>query len=203
MKPSAEWNANLTLKAQCWLWRNGWGPVLLLFVLCACVLAGLFRQHLEQRNSRAIAQLQELENELSAAHASPRPQPVTSTDTQRMNALQQVVYSSTEINTTVRRVLAMSQEHQVQTLESEYRINAQGFGGLRQQQITLPVQGSYPAIKAYVMHLLGEFPGLSVDQIVLRREDVAKDKPEVIIKVSIWSNTGAGLVDTSSPSAVR
>jgi hypothetical protein len=170
----------------CWLWRHGWGIVLVLTVLLS-VAAGLaFKRHLLLQLQTAVAESDALNARLSDVQRTPPVPAPASPDAKAYQALQAATYQASEANNIVRRIHVMSREHQVIIAESDYRINSQGFGGLKQQQLTLPLQGKYPAVKAFVMQLLKEYPGLSVDQVMLRREDVSRDKPEVTIKVSLW-----------------
>jgi hypothetical protein len=46
-------------------------------------------------------------------------------------------------------------------------------GGLQRYQITLPVSGEYPAIRAFLAEALERQPGLALDSLALSRESIA------------------------------
>lgn len=186
MKPPSGYAIGLRMAIGCWLWRHGWGLVFVATVL-VCAVAGLaFKNHILLQLQKATAESDALDVRLSDVQRTPPAPAPASPDAMAYLALQTATYQASEANNIVRRIHAMSREHQVVIAESDYRVNPQGFGGLKQQQLTLPLQGKYPAVKSFVMHLLKEFPGLSVDQVMLRREDVSRDKPDVTVKVSLW-----------------
>lgn len=191
MKSLQASSTGIRLAIGCWVWRHGWGIVLLLILLLAASAGLAFKRHLLLQFQTTSIELDALNVRLTNALSAPPMLVPASPDLTSQQALLAATYPANEANSIVRRLHALSREHQVVIAESDYRMNAQGFGGLQQQQLTLPLQGRYPAVKAFVMKLLKEYPGLSVDQVMLRREDVSMDKPEVTVKVSLWLRPAA------------
>lgn len=182
--------ATLRLRAETWLWRNGWGIPLIAILAATALVAHLARHELARRHLASSIEARQLQERLARLAASPAPAPRPSPDATTMRGLDDLVYRENDINRLVRRVLEVASLHQIGVPASDYRLNVRGFAGLHQQQLTLPVQASYPQVKAFVLQLLGEHPGMSIDQLALRREDVSLGKPEVTIKASIWTRPG-------------
>ena len=56
---------------------------------------------------------------------------------------------------------------------ADYRLDSQPARRLDRYQMTVPIQGSYPAIRAFVSAVLREVPTVSLEQIQFERPDVA------------------------------
>jgi hypothetical protein len=57
--------------------------------------------------------------------------------------------------------------------------------GLWRQRMTMPVEGSYAAVRTWVDRLLKQ-PALSVDALDIQRPDVMSDKVKAQVAVSLW-----------------
>lgn len=57
--------------------------------------------------------------------------------------------------------------------------------GLWRQHMTMPVEGSYKAIKSWLDRLLAE-PALSIDTLDIQRSDVMSDRVKAQVAVSLW-----------------
>lgn len=203
MKSSSGSIIDIRLAMSCWLWRHGWGIVVVVTLLLGSAAGFAFKRHLLLQLQASSSELEALRVQISVLQTAP-PAPVpASPEAMAYEALHAATYPAAEANGIVRRIHALSRANQVVIAESDYRMNSQGFGGLQQQQLTLPLQGKYPTIKAFTMQLLKEYPGLSVDQIVLQRDDVSRDKPEVTVKVSLWIRAAAQTPRQGSSSAAQ
>jgi hypothetical protein len=59
----------------------------------------------------------------------------------------------------------------------EYRMLEERRSGLKQYQITMPVAGSYPAIRRFTSLALATMPGLSLDHVHFQRRKI--DQPAI------------------------
>lgn len=187
-------NTNLRLVLEVWFWRQGWGIPVLGLLLTASALVYWLAIDAKQALRADDQTLQLQKGRLTKLEQSQPAAPPIDPEQETLAALKQIAYSDMEVNALIRRVYAMAAEHQVRITEAEYRLTTQGYGGFHQQQIMLPVQAPYPRIKALAQQMLRDFPGMSIDQLMLRREDIARDKPEVTIRVSFWVLPGKPLV---------
>lgn len=176
----------LRLRAEIALWRHGWGVVVVFALLALSGTALLMQQHWVQAEDEAQLRLKKLSAEIETVQ---RQLPVVpkSTPEQERHALLRTVLSSQEgVTPLVRDVFAQARQHGLIVKEAEFRLTAQGFAGLQQQQVLMPLQGTYPAFRSFVNDLLRSQPGVSVDQIQIKRAAVAQGAPEIQVRLSIW-----------------
>ncbi len=202
MRLILRWGAALRLHTGVWLWRHGWGMLLLASIIGLALAAYLVRLQVEAQSLQANVRIGELQSSLAAAALQPAAPPApASPDQQTLSALHRIVYTQDDVNRIVRQLYALGTQHQLDLQQADFRQDPQGFGGLVQQQVTLPVQARYPQLKAFMLQALQQLPGLSIDQIVIQRENVAQDRPEVTLKLSIWvsPDTTAPAIKTPRP----
>lgn len=63
--------------------------------------------------------------------------------------------------------------------------------GVSRQQIDLPIKGSYPQIRAWLVNLLQEQSALSLDDLQLKRIDAQTDQLDARVSLSLWVFDGA------------
>lgn len=68
----------------------------------------------------------------------------------------------------------------------EYKFERQADQKLARYRITLPVVGSYSQIRRFVAAVLAEVPAASVDEIQMRRENIASTSLEARIRLSLY-----------------
>ena len=57
--------------------------------------------------------------------------------------------------------------------------------GYARQEYVFPLRGSYPALRAWLADIQRLSPAVLVDDVVLRREDIARDTVDATVRVSI------------------
>ncbi len=87
-------------------------------------------------------------------------------------------------------VLSSAQTGGLQVQAVQYRGQRQTWAvregtALWRQRMLMPVEGRYPAVRAWLVHLLAE-PALSVDEIDIQRPDPSSDQVKVRVGVSLW-----------------
>lgn len=66
-----------------------------------------------------------------------------------------------------------------------------GGSVLWRQRMLMPVEGAYPAVRAWLAHLLAE-PALSIDELDIQRPDPNSDQVKVRVGVSLWWRQSEG-----------
>lgn len=163
----------------------GW---LLLAVLVILLLTAqlLMLPKLTQQVDSHRKQLQQLQLEqsnLSRVIAVPlKP----TGDNKILDQLSSVSIPEAEFSDVLRKIATMAERNGVVLSQSDYQNSTKGHGGLNRLQVTLPLRASYPQLKQFIEQVLFEFPGVSLDDLVLKRESVAQNQVEIRIKLSLW-----------------
>lgn len=191
MKGQSTWPSGLRLQAEIVLWRYGWiWPLVICAALLVLFLKVAWGPH-QQRSLRLadteVTQLRiEQKRRLSGVVALAQP----STEELLLTQLAQTSYAESQLSDLLRQIAQLAKAKGLLIAQSEFQSSNEGHGGLRQQLVTLPVRASYPQLRQFVEELLLKFPGLSVDQLVLKRETVAQDRADVRLRLSLWINPG-------------
>ena len=83
-------------------------------------------------------------------------------------------------------VLASARQHGVAVASVQYSgAPARGLPSLWRQQLVLPVEAGYPALRAWLGVLLSE-PALSLDALEISRADPMADAVKARVAVSLW-----------------
>lgn len=175
------------VQAQIYLWRQGWVVVLLLcLIACTAVLHyGWMPQQQEQlianKNSLRIAQ----NNYQKLANA-----PITLTqidpDLDKLKQLNERVYAQKDVGNLLQLITQIAKTKNISLAQSEIQTIKEGHGRLHQLQVTLPVRTGYLEMRQFIQEVLRQLDGVSVDQISIKRENVALGQFEARIKLSLW-----------------
>lgn len=84
----------------------------------------------------------------------------------------------------------------VSTPRTEHRLSVDGNAGLERLRVSMPVQGGYAALRAFLEQALRQDPALSLDAIKLRR--TAPSSPELEAELQ-WSLHGRAALSEGSP----
>lgn len=86
----------------------------------------------------------------------------------------------------VARLFAAAGHAGLHLREGGYRVVAQPGGVLRRYQITLPLSGTYPAIRAFLAESLERRPDLALDSLSLRRENIGSPEVEARLGLTLF-----------------
>jgi Type II secretion system (T2SS), protein M subtype b len=179
------------LLCQVLIWRHGYSLALLALIVLVVLIAHMLvlphQLHAQRVANEQLVQLRlaELRRDNSL---STLVQP--SKDDEILDKLLDVSFSETGVTDILRSIVRIAQGNGVSLSQSEFHNSAQGHGGLSQLQVTLPVRASYPQLKKFVKQVLLEYPGISVDELVLKRASVAQNELEIRVKLSLWIKPG-------------
>lgn len=168
-------------------WRYGWlwgvNLVLGLAVLLSHFV-GLPQQHRAIDLARQI--LLGVQAEQARNSQSPVPVLPTDNDPHQLAALTRIRVAEADVGEVVQRISRIASTQGLRLAQSEFQTSSEGHDGLRQVQVTLPLRATYPQLRGWIEAVLRQIPGVSIDQITLKRETVAQGQAEIRIKLSIW-----------------
>lgn len=179
-------------QARLWLeillWRHGlvWPGVLALLVAVLALWLVLLPSG-AQRLVQAQAEVQRLRSGQTVLALSPAER-AGQEDAALVAELDRVALSEQEVSEVLRRLGRIAQSKGLTLTETDFQATGEGLGGLRRLQLTLPLRAAYPQVRQFLEAVLLEFPGVSVDQMLLKRESVGQRQGEIRLRLSIWTN---------------
>lgn len=176
------------LRLEILLWRHGmvWLGVLALLVGSLALWLVLLPGGAQQL-AQARAELQGLQSGQAMRTVSPS-ELTGQQDMALVAELDRVTLSEQEVSEVLRRLGRIAQNKGLTLTETDFQVTGEGLGGLRRLQLTFPLRAAYPQARQFVEAVLLEFPGVSVDQMLLKRESVGQRQGEIRLRVSIWTN---------------
>lgn len=186
------------LRIEVFLWRQGtiWPliPVLLILALTLFAVEQLqlkpAMQASEQAVQQAAADLRTARKNSSSSATKSEGNAV-----EHRQMLQNALYSRAEVTAIVRALHASAGHHDLRVLSSDFQLQSSGVDGIARQTVSMPFQANYQQFKQFLLDVLRKHPGVSVDQIAIKREVAMQGRPEVLVKFSIWTRTEPGSAD--------
>ena len=175
------------VQAQIFFWRQGWVVLLLLcLIVCTAVLHYGWKpqQHAQliaHKNSLTIAQ-----NDYQKLANAPTVFTQIDPNLDNLKQLNDRVYAQKDVGNLLQLIAQIAKTKNIPLAQSEIQTIKEGHGGLQQLQVTLPVRTGYIEMRQFIQELLRQLNGVSVDQISIKRENVASGLLEARIKLSIW-----------------
>jgi Tfp pilus assembly protein PilO len=74
----------------------------------------------------------------------------------------------------------------LQLASGEYKVARGATERLARYQITLPVQGAYPQIRAFIGEVLQQVPAAVIDEVSLKRDSVESARLEARIRLTLY-----------------
>lgn len=175
------------VQAQIFFWRQGW---VVLILLCMIVCTAVFhygwkpQQHAQliaHKNSLTIAQ-NNYQKLVNATTTLTQIDP----DLDNLTQLNNRVYAQKDVGNLLQLIAQIAKTKNIPLAQSEIQTIKEGHAGLQQLQVTLPVRTGYIEMRQFIQEVLRQLNGVSVDQISIKRENVALGQLEARIKLSIW-----------------
>lgn len=163
------------------LHRHGWPAALGL--LCMALVWPIAHWGTDSTRAQTLAlqQAQVAEREHRARQADPKVDQATQLATfeaglpQAAGALQ-----------AVRHIHRSASEHGVVLSTGEYRLVDEPGGRLQRYQITLPADGTYPDLRAWMADVLNELPTMALDELSFKRNTVSEAKVQARVRWSFY-----------------
>lgn len=86
----------------------------------------------------------------------------------------------------VRHIHRSATDHSVLLSTGEYRLLDEPGGRLQRYQITLPAEGTYPDLRAWMADVLNELPTAALDELSLKRNAVSEVKVQARVRFSLY-----------------
>ncbi len=99
--------------------------------------------------------------------------------------------SEDQLNAELGRLLEMATTAGVTIASGDYRLMPAKDGLFDRYVINFPVKGDYRKIRGYVQAVRSEFPDLAVDDIALRRENIASAEVEAQLRFVLFGRRKA------------
>lgn len=172
--------STLRLRGEMLLWRLGWLPVvavllLMLAVVCLALVVPVQRLRVDALEDQLAAAVEQSASKVAVAPQEPP-----------LSAFQRVLMPQAQTNDLLRQIHQIAQNSGVTTVQADLRRVNDNAGVASQLQIALPARGDYPALRRFCLNLLSAIPSLSLDQLVLKREQVQSNQVDAQIILSVW-----------------
>jgi hypothetical protein len=89
----------------------------------------------------------------------------------------------------LKSVFAVATQAGVTPEQADYRWRQDAACGCQALQLTMPVRGTYPQLRAFIDALLAEFPSLALDEISLQRESVRHPNVDARLQLTLYLRT--------------
>jgi hypothetical protein len=91
----------------------------------------------------------------------------------------------------LRRLFDAADKAGLELTQGEYRLTEIKDAHLRRYQLSLPVYGSYPEIRAFVAGALNADPALALSAIQLRRDSIESPDLDALLNFTLYLELGA------------
>ena len=180
---------HLRLRLEIAVWRFGWIWIVTL-VLFIALLALTFWVTPQIQVRLLDGERQSAASEkIRTARAVAASQPdAPSGDEVAFRTLMDATYSDAELNTAIRHVYTIATAQGLTVPQSDFKTVFETPSGLRQVEMTLPLQASYSQLRNFVLAVLQKESGISVDLVQMKRASISMTEIEVQVQLSVWVN---------------
>jgi hypothetical protein len=91
----------------------------------------------------------------------------------------------------LRRLFEAADAAGIELARGDYRLVREQDAGYRRYQFTLPVHGTYPAIREFLAGVLADEPALALNSLLLRRDDIGTVDLESTLRFTLYLEGGA------------
>lgn len=180
----------LPLRAQLWLQRQNAG-LLVAGLLCAVGML-LWLQlaivHEQRAHEAAAAARNSRERQQQSDTVGVHAQALTAPD-RFFSALGEL----SEAPRLLKPLFSLADKTGVIIERGDYQLVTENAGGFHVYRASLPLSGSYPAVRAYCEQVLRAMPFASIDQLVLQREDAGEPVLKAKLALSLYLTDRAGV----------
>lgn len=159
--------------------RHGWPALVGLLMLAAVWPIAHFGADSARAQALDLQQVQRSERERLARQPDPQVD-----EASRLAGFEAGLPQAAGALQALRHIHRSASEHDVVLATGEYRMVSEPGGRLQRYQITLPADGTYPDLRAWMADVLNELPTIALDELSLKRNAV--DEPRMQARVR-WS----------------
>jgi hypothetical protein len=172
----------LRLKAELLYTKQGILPFVAASLLVLAVLFGVLvvPGQIAAKES-AERELDKLTQQQLSARSNPR-QPRMSP----AQSLTRVLSDPQTTNSLLLALLGFASSNGVTVVQADYRRIEDTQKAYSRLQISLPIKAEYPALRRFVYSSLAEIPSLSLDQLIIKREQTNGAQVDAQLIMSLW-----------------
>lgn len=177
----------LLVRVQIYTWRQGWIVLLSLFLFAGTLLLNYGWK--PQQNAKLLAKKNELkteQNNYQKVVNAPALNTQIDPDLENLKQLNERMYAQKDVGNLLQLIAQIAKAKNISLAQSEIQTIKDGYGGLQQMQVTLPVRTGYLEMRQFIQEVLRQLNGVSVDQIAIKRENVSQGQFEARIKLLLW-----------------
>jgi Tfp pilus assembly protein PilO len=137
------------------------------------------------------SQARRLRHEMLAAQSTPEKAQVVLTPEAAWQALLHGLPAADQRTALQEAVLASALGSGLSLSAVQFNGTVPGMPGLWRQRMTVPVEGRYDDVRAWLARLMAQ-PALSLDALDIQRGDVMSDNVKARASVSLWWRTEGG-----------
>lgn len=175
----------LTHRLNFMLHRNGWPAAVGLLLLAAVWPIAHFGADSARAETvvlqQALAAGRKLERERKARQSDPQADRVI-----RLAEFEARLPQAEGALQAVRHMHRSAAEHDVVLSTGEYRLVSEPGGRLQRYQITLPADGTYPDLRAWMADVLNELPTMALDELSIKRNAVGDSRVQARVRWSFY-----------------
>jgi len=169
------------------LWRYGWIWLLTGMAVLIALPAGAWWWQAQQHELKtARSTLEQARVDQAKGRLLSMPAQPSGSDDTVLAQLDQSIYADTELSSVLRSLAQIAKAQGLILAQSDFQTVSDSHGGLRQVQLTLPVNATYPQLRRFVEEVLRQQHGVSVDHLGLKRETVSQGQIDGRLKLSVW-----------------
>ncbi|MEC5386917.1 GspMb/PilO family protein [Uliginosibacterium sp. H3] len=172
----------LRLKAELLYSRQGVLPFVAALLLVLAVLFGVLvvpgqiaaKDHAERELDKLVQQQKSLRGKPAEKQLSPAQN------------LARALADPEVTNAQIRALQDFAANSGVHVLQADFRRVEDTQHAYTRLQISLPVKADYPSLRRFLYSILTEMPALSLDQLVIKREQANSGQLEAQLVMSLW-----------------
>lgn len=150
---------------------------------CAVLLSSVVPLLERTRQAQAERQrLAALEREAGSGRA------VASTPAQRLAEFYRFFGRADERTDTLERIHKLARGQKLEVLQGNYRLSS-GADRLARYEISLPLRGTYPQIRAFVAEVLNDVPSAALEQISFEKQKIGDPAVEAQLRLVLFLDT--------------
>ena len=116
---------------------------------------------------------------------------MAASDSQRLEEFRAVLPPGNEATERVQQLVALTRQD-LAWKQAEFANTEDKALALQRLQVSVPVTGAYPRLRAGLDAALREVPNLSIDQVLFQRQTAGESDLQARVRFSLWFSAAPG-----------
>lgn len=179
------------LRLQLGITVRHWSFWLPIAVGLSVIVVWLWLTHLPNLRrdlTQQAEQLSDLKRKRAAQVSSNEPPPPTPFPPveDHLRRFERILGAPDAVPSAIRTLFALAKKNGLTLAEAEYQPSTDPQGGFSTMRITLPLKGSYAAIRQFALDTLMALPFASIDDIAFARKAIDEAQLESQLHLTLW-----------------